>query len=68
MDDEARPESLQESVLESLLQLHLDFAALGVLEEAGPLLHKLMELAYYRKIRSGAGSCPRQRALKPELH
>lgn len=38
---------LREAVLETLLQLHIDFGVLGCLEEAGPLLHKLMEHAYH---------------------
>jgi hypothetical protein len=38
---------LREVVLEALLQLHVDFGVLGRLEEAGPSLHKLMELAYH---------------------
>lgn len=37
---------LREIVLETLLQLHLDFGVLGQLNAAGPSLHKLMALAH----------------------
>ncbi len=40
-------EDVREIVMEALLQLHVDFIALGGLDEAGPLLQRLMELAYH---------------------
>ncbi|GAA0586933.1 hypothetical protein [Rhizomicrobium electricum] len=51
--------TLREEVMETLLQLHIGFCGLGRIQEAGPLLHSLMELAYHapppggRKRRSG---------------
>lgn len=47
-------DSVRETVLETLLQLHLDFAALGRLDDAGPLLYKLMEVAYYTAVPAAA--------------
>lgn len=63
--------SPRETVLETLLQLHIGFGALGRLDEASPLLYKLMELAYYtqpaqRRSTSSRGKTKHE--LKPALN
>lgn len=74
MDDYETPENLpaeglKEVVLEALVQLHVDFAGLGTLNKAGPLLHQLMELAYYAELRSDARAMNDRRGMtNPELH
>lgn len=40
-------ETARARALETLYDLHLDFVTLECFREAGPLLHKLMTLAYY---------------------
>ena len=56
---------LRETVLETLLQLHIDFGSLGRMEVASPLLYELMELAYYA-LPTGrrSPSAPKPRARK----
>lgn len=56
-DDQADP-TLREAVLESLLQLHIDFRDLGCIADAGPLLHALMELAYHAGAEGSAAVSP----------
>jgi hypothetical protein len=53
--EQSDPEGVREVVLETLLQLHMDFASLGRLGDAGPLLYKLMEVAYYAGTPAKAG-------------
>ena len=38
---------IRERALDRLNRLHLDFVSFGCLQEAGPLLHQLMTIAYY---------------------
>ena len=56
-------DNTREQTLETLLQLHWDFADLDRLDDAGPLLHKLMEMAYY----ADTPLMPRARSRKPEF-
>ena len=55
---------LRESVLEKLLQLHLDFGCLGRMEDAGPLLYQLMELAYYAMPTGRPAATPKLRSRR----
>jgi hypothetical protein len=69
-DKEPAGEVLRETVLESLLQLHIDFGVLGCIKDAGPLLYKLMEIAYFAKPdqKRRRRAKPRKRAPRSLLH
>ncbi len=54
--------NLRETVLETLLQLHVDFGVLGRINEAAPLLYKLMEVAYYTQPAQRRSSSSRSKA------
>jgi hypothetical protein len=63
-------EILCETMLESLLQLHIDFGVMRCIKEAGPLLYKLMEIAYFAKPnqKRQRKAKPRKRASRSLLH
>ncbi len=61
-------DGVRENVLESLLQLHLDFASLGRLDDAGPLLYKLMEVAYYTAVPSDTEHAPGKNGRRSVLN
>ena len=69
-DKERTGEVLRETILESLLQLHIDFGILGCINEAGALLYKLMEIAYFAKPdqKPRRKAKPRKRAPHSLLH
>jgi hypothetical protein len=45
--DRRELESRRDFVMTVLNGLHVDFEAMGLLEEAGPHLHKLLDLAFH---------------------
>jgi hypothetical protein len=45
--DRQELESRRDFAMTVLNGLHMDFEALGLLEEAGPHLHKLLDLAFH---------------------
>lgn len=62
-------DDVREIVMEALLQLHVDFVALGALDQAGPLLQRLMELAYHSAvIRTVPNTSAEKRLPKPAMN